>query len=196
MIEGMDGSGKSTLVKNLTAWLKKDGFRVTDSAEPSDSPLGRLAREYAGKDPRAAAMLFTLDRQNQRGHVEAALQKYDIVVQDRSFYSTLAYQGSAFSEDAFMHLAAIQVVAAVRPDLVILLDGPVRTAMSRLNRRKTAREPVERTRFQERVRAGYLKLAEREGFTKIPFTLPEKEILQRSLNAVQRALKARRTSKR
>ncbi len=94
-IEGIDGVGKSTLQRALAARLRREGFVVGLWHEPTDARLGHRAQLAGTSDPWTAAMFFTLDRALARPRLERLITRSDVVLADRSFYSTLAYQGSA-----------------------------------------------------------------------------------------------------
>ena len=85
-LEGIDGTGKSTLQRRLAAQLRREGFRVALWKEPVDPRLGREAQAVAPADPAAAAVRFTLDRLLARPRLLERLRSNDVVVADRSFY--------------------------------------------------------------------------------------------------------------
>jgi dTMP kinase len=103
-------------------------------------------------------MVLTADRRQQRPRVEAALRRGTIVLQDRSFYSTLAYQGSALSVERQRALARIQREATLEPDWVVLLDLPVELSEARM-RPSRAWEPTERPEVLRRASRAYRRFA-------------------------------------
>jgi dTMP kinase len=158
-IEGGDGAGKSTLQRRLIARLRKRGLRVIGRREPNDAALGRDAQEAAARDAWSGAVYFTLDRYRARPRLARDLRQADIVISDRSFYSTLAYQGSALARPLRERLEEMQALATIRPDRVLLLDLPASEALRRLRARGQARSPLERHRTLDRVRRAYRALA-------------------------------------
>ena len=159
-LEGIDGSGKSTQLELLGKWLENCGFTVTPIREPTDSPVGKLIRHML-QDPKAKeegfqrtlALLFAADRTLLMDNilVEEGLKR--IVISDRSFYSSLAYQnGEEWIAQINQH--------ALEPDLVILLDLEVETAI----RRCDGTDSFEDADFLESVRQRYLKLAQQHSF--------------------------------
>jgi dTMP kinase len=99
VIEGIDGAGKTTLRAGLAAALRSEGHEVVETKEPTDGPLGQEIRRLArvGRDtvtPEAELELFLRDRaQHVAELVLPALARHAVVLQDRSYYSTVAYQG-------------------------------------------------------------------------------------------------------
>ena len=161
-LEGIDGAGKSTLARALSRAIRRRGLSVRLHREPADATLGSLAQRVSPKDPWTGAVYFTVDRFLARPALERALARHDVVLTDRSFYSTLAYQGSALSPRERRRLADLQRSATREPDRVVLLDLPPREAVARLGGRPGARGPLERLRVLERVGRTYRTLA-REG---------------------------------
>jgi dTMP kinase len=160
-LEGIDGSGKSTLGRALAAALRRRGLSVRLRREPSDRRLGALAQSASVGDPWSGAIYFTIDRYLARPALERDLARHDVVVADRSYYSTLAYQGSALPARDRARLKAIQTSTTLAPDRVILLDLPPRDALARLGRRSSTRGPLERRRTLGRVARAYRELAHR-----------------------------------
>ncbi|MFZ0892835.1 MAG: dTMP kinase [Thermoplasmata archaeon] len=158
-IEGGDGAGKSTLQRYLISRLRKRGYRVLGRREPNDPELGRYAQQASVRDPWSGAVYFSLDRYRARPTLERDLRRSNIVISDRSLYSTLAYQGSALAKPLRAHLEEMQALATILPDRVILLDLPPTEALRRLRGRGRARSPLERRRTLERVRRAYRRLA-------------------------------------
>ncbi len=133
--EGLDGSGKSTQLALLAEALEKEGFRVVATREPTDGPYGRKIRQLlTSRDecsPEEELELFMADR---RQHVDSliapALRDGRIVLTDRYYLSTAAYQG-ALGHDPEQILRANEIFAP-RPDLCIFLTVPVHTGLSRI----------------------------------------------------------------
>ncbi len=184
-IEGIDGAGKSTLVTALARRLRAHGLSVAVRHEPADRRLGRLAQAASVSDPWTGAVYFTLDRWLARSELEGALHRYRVVLTDRSYFSTLAYQGSALPPAARRRLAALQRVATVPPDRVIWIDLPPAEAVRRLRGRGTARAPLERRRTLERVAAEYRRLARGPGWVRVDGSRPRSEIVAEASRAVR-----------
>jgi len=135
-LEGIDGCGKSTQAELLAAALRARGLEVVLTCEPTDSPLGQQIREYfQGSErylsPKEELNLFMADRREHMAEViEPALNEGKIVITDRYYYSSAAYQG-ALGLDPDRILAQNEVLS-VRPDLAVILTLPVAQALARL----------------------------------------------------------------
>lgn len=139
--EGIDGSGKSTQIKRLAAWLEKQGVPCHTTCEPTDGDIGRLLREYLSgakkADDRVIAALFAADRLDHLTRADgicARLACGETVLVDRYYLSSYAYQGMHLPLDWVMALNA-QSVQLRKPDCHIYLDVDVDTALSRIGAR-------------------------------------------------------------
>ena len=163
MFEGTDGSGKSTQLPRLAARLAAAGLRCVATREPHDCPAGRAIRAMARSGRRVApeqelAWFFEQRRAHVREVVRPALARGEVVLSDRYFISSAAYQG-ARGLDAAAILAASEREFPV-PDLVLWLDLPVAEGLARSAARGTPHEPAfEERAFLERVRATMRSLA-------------------------------------
>jgi dTMP kinase len=191
-LEGIDGAGKSTLIRSLSRSLARRGLRVARWKEPVDAELGSLAQRAGAADPWTAAVYFTLDRFLARPALEAQLDRCDVVLSDRTFYSTLAYQGSGMSARARQRLTALSLDASVVPDVVLLLELPAPEALRRVGRRGRPRAPLERQRLLERVARRYDALARQEGWVRLDAAQPPSTLARTALAALDRAGVGRR----
>ena len=162
-LEGIDGCGKSTQAELLAAALRERGLEVVLTCEPTDSPLGQQIREYfQGPDrylsPKEELNLFMADRREHVAEViEPALAEGKIVITDRYYYSSVAYQG-ALGLDPDRILAQNEVMA-VRPDLAVILTLPVAQALARLSATpQRARQVSEDPAYLEQVATIYAGL--------------------------------------
>jgi dTMP kinase len=179
-LEGIDGSGKSTLHRELLRRLRRRGWRVAPWREPVDPEIGLRAQVLGPTDPLAAAIEFTVDRWLARPRLERLLRGRDLVLTDRSFYSTLAYQGSALPAPTRAGLARLQEAASVPPDRVLLLDLPVEEALRRVGLRGSVRAPLEREATLRRVAAAYRRFARRGGWLVLDARSPAPELADRA----------------
>ncbi len=150
-IEGIDGAGKTTVARYLFEELKRRGYDVVLLKEPTESEYGRRVRELlrSGKsNPHLELKLFLRDREwNVQNNVLPALEKGKIVVMDRYYYSTIAYQGaSGIDADYIKRLNE----RFPKPDLVIILDVRPEVALKRIKDRR--KERFENPDFLRKVR--------------------------------------------
>lgn len=165
--EGGDGSGKSTQARALASWLEDAGYDVVLTREPGGTELGQAIRQLLlhGDDmgPRAEALLFAADRSH---HVESlirpALERGAVVISDRYFDSSVAYQGAAreLELDEVRGLS-MWATAGLLPDVTVLVDGSVAVGIERVGDEKDRLES-EGAQFQDRVRAQFRELAQAE----------------------------------
>jgi len=184
-LEGIDGAGKSTLLAALAPALRRRGYAVRRRHEPVDRTIGRLAQESGARDAWTGAVYFTVDRHLAAPRLLRDLRRYDVVLSDRSFYSTLAYQGSALPPPERRRLAELQRRATIVPDRVILLDLPPAWLARRLRRRSATRGPLERARALGRVAAAYRELARRHRWTVLDARCPAGELVLAALSALR-----------
>jgi dTMP kinase len=169
-LEGGDGSGKSTQSALLAQWLEHEGRTVVLSREPGGTDLGEELREIVLHRrghiaPRAEALLYAADRaHNIATKIRPALERGDIVLQDRYLDSSVAYQGAGRVLDATeVRDLSLWAAEGLLPDLTILLDLDESLGSDRLkDRTKYDRLEDEKQDFHARVRAAYLALAAAE----------------------------------
>jgi dTMP kinase len=193
-LEGIDGVGKSTLLKGLSRAIRRRGYSVALHREPTDPKLGALAQGVSREDPWTGAVYFTVDRYLARPVLEQALARYDIVLSDRSFYSTLAYQGSALPPRERRRLDELERVATVAPDRILWLSLPPKTAVGRLGGRRSARGPLERIRVLRRVARAYRELARGPRWIVLDARRAPEELVEQALAGLR--LPSRRTRSR
>jgi dTMP kinase len=140
VVEGIDGTGKSTLVRELAEALRARGRTVVTSAEPTRGPFGMKLRALASEGrehvtPEQESELFMSDR---REHLETlirpALARGETVILDRYYYSTLAYQGARGVDRNWILERHAQF--APEPDLLVILDLPVEEALRRITHKR------------------------------------------------------------
>ncbi|MDX2024799.1 dTMP kinase [Microcella sp.] len=186
-LEGGDGSGKSTQMGALTEWLQAQGRTVVQAREPGGTDLGLELREiilhrrgYIA--PRAEALLYAADRAHHIATVvRPALERGDIVIQDRYLDSSVAYQGAGRVLDPTeVRDVSLWATEGLLPHLTVLLDLDPAVGRERLDASRTRydRLEAEESDFHERVRAAYLDLAAAEPtrFLVLDATLPVDEL--------------------
>ena len=165
-LEGGDGTGKSTVAAALVASLEGRGETVTQVREPGGTALGEVVRtlllDSESVEPWAEVMLFAAQRAELAGEViRPALARGDWVVSDRTYYSSIAYQGRArgLGEETVRQVNEIALEGTV-PDWVFVLDIEPAAGLERQD--DPDRIGKEGVVFQATVRAAYQALAEQE----------------------------------
>ncbi len=160
VLEGIDGSGKSTLARQLAGWLRGSGREVITSREPTDGPHGTALRQSAktGRLSLEAELdLFLKDRaEHVATLISPSLARGAVVILDRYYFSTAAYQG-ARGLDPQAIIEANETFAPV-PDLVLLLDIDPGDGAARIQRRGDALDDFEALDYQREVRRIFLAL--------------------------------------
>ena len=161
VIEGLDGAGTTTQARKLVEHLTARGVAAHLTREPSDGPIGRLIREMltgahaiAGEklSQGTFGLLFAADRLDHlQREVEPAIARGAIVVSDRWYHSSLAYQGTGADRDWIAQLNS----RARRPDLTIFLKVRPEIAARRRADAGRTQELFEDLAMQEEVDAGY-----------------------------------------
>ncbi|GAA1224875.1 dTMP kinase [Rhodoglobus aureus] len=170
-LEGGDGAGKTTQSKLLVNWLEQVGHNVVVTREPGGSDLGLELREIVlhrrgDMDPRAEALIYAADRAHHIATVvRPALERGDIVVQDRYIDSSEAYQGAGrvLGADEVRELS-LWATQGLLPDVTVLLDLDPTDGRERLDSARTRydRLEAEKQDFHTRVRDAFLERAAKE----------------------------------
>ena len=194
--EGIEGSGKTTQIQRIHTLLVEQGYDVIVTREPGSSDIGNQIRSILldsknkGLDSLAELFLYMADRaQHLNETIKPALAAGKIILCDRYYDATLAYQGYARGLDIQLITKLHQLAfSEVKPDLTFLLDLPVEIGLTRAwqqieNGQRTGKE----TRFEEealafhtKVRSGYLTLAAKESqrFKIIDASAPQEHVEQ------------------
>lgn len=169
--EGIDGVGKSTQIDLVQSWLDSKNMPHIRSFEPGGTELGQeirhlLLHRKGDVTPRSEALLYAADRAH---HVETkikpALAEGKVVLADRYFDSSVAYQGAARELDLNeVREISLWAVDNLLPDLTVLLDLDAERAIARRNLTGTGPDRLEKEKvdFFERARQAYLSLAQNE----------------------------------
>lgn len=168
VFDGIDGTGKTTQAKRLLETLKKNGFNAVYFREPSDSQWGREIKQKAALAGSLSAEeeleLFQKDRkENVAKNLKPALEQNKIVVLDRYYYSTIAYQG-ARGIDPLM-IRKMNEEFAVKPDLVFILDITPREGLRRIEKNRKEKDLLfEQEDYLEKVRKIFRSFKDRNIF--------------------------------
>ena len=184
VLEGIDGSGKTTLRDAIRDTLENEGSRTIVTAEPTDGKLGRILREGGTDNQFAEALLFVADRACHTDEIEGYLDQGINVICDRYYASTLAYQSAGSGGPDYGLLVTLNELATVEPDITFLLDIDPAMSMARVEDRGEEKSKFERLEFQRRVRENYLSIAEEKGFVILDATNPREKLLSQSMEHI------------
>lgn len=196
-LEGIDGSGKTSLASRLAAALERRGHRTLVTREPGGTSLGRTLRDLLlhtspGPQPTTELLLYAADRaEHVHTVIRPALERGAIVLSDRYQGSTLAYQGGGRGHpratlDALHRIAT----GGLQPNLTLYLRIPPQTALARTNHRQ--RDRMEHTSLLERAHRAYDAIALHDPTWETldatqPLELLERQALERTLWSLSEA---------
>ncbi len=200
--EGGEGTGKSTQSKLLAQWLEQEGESIVLSREPGGTDLGKdlrkilLGHETGAISPRAEALLYAADRAHHvYSVIRPALDRGDVVITDRYFDSSAAYQGAGrILNPAEVARISRWATESLYPTLTILIDVPAEIGLGRLQSRD--RLEAESNDFHERVRQEYLQIAmmDPERYFVVDGTQPVNEIHRQIIERVSELQALKRNS--
>ncbi len=194
-LEGIDGSGKSTISLILQERLKERGIDYIAVREPGGTPVGERIRSLLldpdySISPIEEVYLYATSRSALvREVILPALNRGRIVISERYLDSSLAYQGYGKGVPLkFIYEVNMPAIMGLYPDLTVLLDIDPYISLKRLEDKKKDRIELEGLRLQEKVRYGYLKLADlyKERYLIIDATREPKEIAEIILKEMER----------
>ena len=155
VLEGIDGAGKSTQARFLVRMLRRKGLDAEYFREPSGGRWGREIKRKAKQDasltPEEELDLFLKDRrENVEKNLKPALKRKKIVILDRYYFSTIAYQGAKGIDQA--RIRRLNEAFAPKPDLVFILDINAQAGLARIEGRKKKDKLFERAAYLAEVR--------------------------------------------
>lgn len=183
VFEGLDGAGTTTQNKLLKEKLEKIGKKVFLTHEPTDNPIGKVVRDVLQHKfkttPEALALLYSSDRHDHIYNEEYGIIKHieneEIILADRFFYSSIAYQGV---ECDLPFIRSINRYP--NPGFVIFIDTPVDSCLDRIEKRGDEKELFDRAEYLTKVRDNYIEefrnLPDEVNFLSIDGTLGIDEI--------------------
>ena len=192
--EGIEGSGKSSLIAQLKKYFKSSKLEAFFSKEPGGTDLGKEIRKTLlnpkySFDPTSELLLLLADRaEHVQKIIRPNLQKNKLIFCDRYLDSTLAYQGSGRNLDKKIIREMFKALDFPIPDLTILLDVPVQIGLSRARKRnKLDRFEKEDLNFHENVRRSYLDLAKNDSARIVLFdsSISEEELFKKAVNLIK-----------
>ena len=171
-LEGPEGSGKTSHIKPLTEWLTAQGHKVFATREPGGTNIGEQIRNVihdlknTEMHPRTETLLYQAARaQIVEQVIRPKLAEGTIVISDRYYDSTIAYQGYGHQQNLDQVRALVKyATGGLTPDLTILLDVDVEVGLKRKKQNGVEwnRMDAYEVEFYRRVRAGYLEMVKQE----------------------------------
>jgi dTMP kinase len=191
VFEGPEGSGKTTQIKLLSKYLKKQNYDFVLTREPGGTKVAELVRKIiltTGNtiSPLTELLLYESSRaQHVDEIIKPNLEKGKIVVSDRFYDASIAYQGYGRGIDINLVKQLNNIATqGVKPDLTILLDISVEKGLARVlsGRKKVDRLEQETISFHKKIRSGYLKIAkERNDIVVINVEDKEKNVVHKEI---------------
>lgn len=192
VIEGIDGSGKTTVCRAVADSLRNEGYDVLITAEPTHDGIGAFIRSgSAGRiSQRTESLLFTADRYEHTASISEAVSEGKVVLCDRYYASTLAYQSAKLDGDSadLDWLKGLCEPFIRVPDRVILLDMEPEISMGRVGIRGEEESKFEKLCFQEQVRKAYLALAGEYGYEVVDASRSAEDVAKSVLKIVKEVL--------
>lgn len=202
-IEGPEGSGKSSVTKEVVKRLEEEGFEVVLTREPGGTPIAEQIRNVildkanTAMDPMTEAMLYAASRRQHLVEKVWPLSKEGkIIISDRFLDSSLAYQGGARGLGIDKILALNQYATdGYYPDLTLLFDVDPRIGLARIaanKGREVNRLDLEKIDFHDSVRKTFLDLAKRfpDRYVVLDASKPFNQVVEDAYNAVKEKLQA------
>lgn len=194
VLEGLDGAGKTTIARMLVRELEGLGYKAIYTYEPTDSEIVNVVKSRYGRlrDPYIDALTFALDRLvHVKTLIKPALEEGYIVVADRYYYSSAAYQTAG---GAPMEWVLEVNKWALKPDIAIYLDIDPVKGLERKAGLTSRFSEFEEVEFLRRVREAYLRMVEMNLMIKVDAERPVDEVYADVRRIVLEALGQRATS--
>jgi len=182
VIEGIDGAGKTSVARAINDLLSKENLKVILTNEPFSQEVISLVEKVRWRDAIVLALLFSLDRAFHLNWLKD--QRFDVVIMDRYYYSTIAYQGAMGAD-----IKWLKCLSSVfpNPDVAILLDVDPRIALSRI-RKDDIFNYEEKLNSLSRVREIYLELAREFNMYIIDASKPLDEVIKTAFEIVRKSI--------
>ena len=192
VFEGIDGTGKTTLCHNISERLRASGKDVILTAEPTREGIGALIRSGSieGISQRTESLLFLADRSHHTEQINRWVDEGKIVLCDRYFASTIAYQSSKLKGDGIDRDWLLEASSPFKDvaDMTFLLDMDPAVSLRRVGVRGEEISKFEDRSFLEQVRSGYLALAEEFGFVRIDASKSAEDVADEVFERIQEVL--------
>lgn len=154
VFEGIDGSGKTTICSQIAVKLRERGYNVLHISEPSKSEIGQLLRKQMREmtlNQKSIALLYAADSYDIQYRIT---EKYDFILSDRNFFSTVAYQMTDVDEDWLFLIHRFLEM----PDIIFYLNVSVDEALCRIEQRDGNRDVFENKESLKQIKLNYDKI--------------------------------------
>lgn len=201
VIEGTDGSGKSTVQENLSQWLKAQGKVVWDAHEPGSTPMAEAIRTIVKdgtlkRTPMTELLLFTAARLELIDEIRRRLAQGEWVMSSRNYLSSIVYQGKArgLGVDKVMNIChKFLPKDYLMPNMMIVIDVAIDTASTRREQRDRQAMQAdafesEGTEFQTALINGYREIAQKLAVPLIDGNGSANEVCQKVISLVSEQL--------
>jgi len=199
VFEGIDGSGKSSIIRSLNFKLKESQIKTYLTREPTDSPFGSLIHQFMigriNTDHRTIAAMFVADRidhlTNSINGIKQIIDNGITVISDRYYFSSYAYH-SVYIDMEWVINANKVCFDILKPDLNIFIDTPPEVCINRLEQERIFKEKYEELEHLRKVRTNYLVAIDRlktvENVVIIDGNKSLEDIVNDCFNAIQETL--------
>ncbi|RJQ25808.1 dTMP kinase [Candidatus Parcubacteria bacterium] len=200
VIEGNEGSGKSTQVERLAEALREKDHKVFQTKEPSENPIGSFIREkiLSGEikvPPISIQYMYCADRAIHLEEIKDYLKNGHIVVCDRYFWSSVAYGIADLNGDEDFYLLSLAILSPyhrfIKPDFTLYLEVSLEEAVRRINQSHKHKEIYDKKEKMEKIKKGYGSLIKRfpEEFVVIDGEKSMEEVSRAILKKLEKKLK-------
>lgn len=191
VFEGIDGSGKTSVCEYTGKLLKEKGYDVLLTAEPTKGEIGTMIRKgIEGSTQDTEALLFAADRAQHTADITKWMDDGKIVICDRYYASSLAYQSASLGGSAsdMRWLRDVNDHIIIEPDVTFLIDVSPEVGLMRAGGRGELSR-FEKKGFLASVRKNYLDLANEKGFTVMDGESPIRDNAEKAVNMIERKVK-------
>jgi len=188
VFEGIDGSGKSSCMASVAEALGKKK-KVVVTAEPTKGEIGMLLRSSDDILPETEALLFTADRAEHTIEIKKWTDEGKIVLCDRYYASTAAYQSAKLNGRSvpMQWLMQMNNKVIIQPDMTFLFDIDPETGLERIESRGE-KSKFERLEYLKEVRSNYLKIAKKHGFIIIDASKSKEAVLKDVMHHISKMI--------
>ena len=192
VFEGIDGSGKSSVCRDLHDMLVSKGMKAMLTAEPTKDEIGMLIRSCAVKNitPETEALLFVADRADHTVKIKEWMAAGNIVLCDRYYASTLAYQAASVGGPGLdmKWLMELNRPVIIEPDVTFLMDVDPKIGMERVKARGQLSK-FESVEYLSEVRKNYLELAKKNKYEVIDANMPLNKTMEKVCAILEKRMK-------